>query len=144
MKGGRIPPLPEGNGLLRKNCEYMPKNAKQIIDEIGKSAFAIPHAKVNSAQLGQLAAAIETVLRDDVGIAQHADREAMRKGIQALVAGLDELKSSKQLTPNIAMAMISRWCDWDDPYVPTDAAREEIPILLRELALRKGQMEMEL
>jgi hypothetical protein len=121
----------------------MPRDARQIIDEIGKSALTIQHAKVSGAQLGQLAAAIEAVLRDDVGIAKHADREAIRKGIQALAAGLDKLESSKQLAPNITIAMISRWCDWNDPYVPTDAARVEIPILLRELALRKVQMEME-
>jgi len=120
----------------------MSKTAKQIIGEI--QSFSIPRAKVNSAQLGQLASAIETVLRDNVRIAQHADREAMRKGIQALVAGLDELKSSNQLNPSVALAMVSRWCDWDDPYAPTDAARVEIPVLLRELVLRKGQLEMEL
>lgn len=92
------------------------------------------------AQLGQLAAVMQEVLRD-CGLVKTNDLIAFRKGIQGLVAGVT-IKSSKNLPYGFVIAMVSRWCDEMDPYTPTDAARQEIPILMRELAIRNGQQEL--
>jgi hypothetical protein len=119
--------------------------ADQIIKELNALAEKItkanPQAVVSHAQLGQLAAVVDAQL-EAAGLAQWRVRRKFRLGIFGMVFDESALTSSKDLSFGEAVAMCSRWCDGRNPYEPTPECVKEIPILLRELALRSGQMEM--
>lgn len=116
--------------------------ANEIIESIQDLAAKDEAKNVSPSQLSQLAAVMSVALKS-VGIVDSKPQRFMRLALLGLVAG-NELKSSKELAPATAIALISRWSDIDNPFTPTAECLSDIPVLVRELALKNGQAEMPL
>ena len=116
--------------------------ANDIIESVADLSAKVEATSVSPAQLSQLAAVMGTALKA-IGVVESKSQRVFRIALLGLFAGR-EIRSSKELTPATTIALVSRWTQIDNPFTPTAECLSDIPVLVRELAVRQGQTELSL
>lgn len=113
--------------------------AQEIIESIQDLAAKDEAKNVSPSQLSQLAAVMGQALKA-IGVVDSKPQRFMRVAILGLIADR-EIKSSKELSPSTAIALISRWTQMDNPFQPTAECLSDIPVLVTELAAKAKAQE---